>query len=392
MKRAGISLEKLKQRNSYYTLKEIFQQSKAWMQSLYDIENQACEIKEFLKKFNNKETRIILTGAGSSAFAGQVIGPYLNKRLKKSVECIATTDIVLNPLEYLYEDTETIMVSFARSGNSPESIAAVGIAEKVVKNLNQLIITCNENGNLYKRFENSDEDLIVLMPQQCNDIGFAMTSSFTTMLLTAIGIFDINNIDNIVDSIKCCINSNEKFIEDNINYIKNIAMKDFERIVYIGTGVLKGIARESGLKMLELTNGKVNSSYDTALGFRHGPKSVINDKTVTVFYISKDKYKRKYEIDLLKEMHSEKKENIIIAVGEELNEIEGFCDYLLNFNTLIEDNYTDIIQPLQYIIVGQLLAFYKSWNLGITVDNPCPSGVVNRVVKGVNIYEFDFEK
>lgn len=392
MKRAGISLEKLKQRNSYYTLKEIFQQSKTWMQSLYDIENQACEIKEFLKKFNNKETRIILTGAGSSAFAGQVIGPYLNKRLKKSVECIATTDIVLNPLEYLYEDTETIMVSFARSGNSPESIAAVSIAEKVVKNLNQLIITCNENGNLYKRFENSDKDLIVLMPQQCNDIGFAMTSSFTTMLLTAIGIFDINNIDNIMDSIKCCINSNEKFIEDNINYIKNIAMKDFERIVYIGTGVLKGIARESGLKMLELTNGKVNSSYDTALGFRHGPKSVINDKTVTVFYISKDKYKRKYEIDLLKEMHSEKKENIIIAVGEELNELEGFCDYSLNFNTLIEDNYTDIIQPLQYIIVGQLLAFYKSWNLGITVDNPCPSGVVNRVVKGVNIYEFDFKK
>ncbi|NEU05973.1 SIS domain-containing protein [Clostridium senegalense] len=392
MKRAGISLEKLKQRNSYYTLKEIFQQSKTWMQSLYDIENQACEIKEFLKKFNNKETRIILTGAGSSAFAGQVIGPYLNKRLKKSVECIATTDIVLNPLEYLYEDTETIMVSFARSGNSPESIAAVSIAEKVVKNLNQLIITCNENGNLYKRFENSDKDLIVLMPQQCNDIGFAMTSSFTTMLLTAIGIFDINNIDNIMDSIKCCINSNEKFIEDNINYIKNIAMKDFERIVYIGTGVLKGIARESGLKMLELTNGKVNSSYDTALGFRHGPKSVINDKTVTVFYISKDKYKRKYEIDLLKEMHSENKENIIIAVGEELNELEGFCDYSLNFNTLIEDNYTDIIQPLQYIIVGQLLAFYKSWNLGITVDNPCPSGVVNRVVKGVNIYEFDFKK
>ncbi|WP_061995935.1 SIS domain-containing protein [Clostridium sp. ATCC 25772] len=392
MKRAGISLEKLKQRNSYYTLKEIFQQSKAWMQSLYDIENQACEIKEFLKKFNNKETRIILTGAGSSAFAGQVIGPYLNKRLKKSVECIATTDIVLNPLEYLYEDTETIMVSFARSGNSPESIAAVSIAEKVVKNLNQLIITCNENGNLYKRFENSDKDLIVLMPQQCNDIGFAMTSSFTTMLLTAIGIFDINNIDNIMDSIKCCINSNEKFIEDNINYIKNIAMKDFERIVYIGTGVLKGIARESGLKMLELTNGKVNSSYDTALGFRHGPKSVINDKTVTVFYISKDKYKRKYEIDLLKEMHSEKKENIIIAVGEELNELEGFCDYSLNFNTHIEDNYTDIIQPLQYIIVGQLLAFYKSWNLGITVDNPCPSGVVNRVVKGVNIYEFDFKR
>ncbi|GAA0116158.1 SIS domain-containing protein [Clostridium senegalense] len=392
MEKVGIPLEKLKERNSYYTLKEIFQQNEVWMQSLDNIKNQAYKIQNFLKKFSKKETRIILTGAGSSAFVGQVIGPYLSKKFKKSVECIATTDIVLNPLEYLYEDTETIMVSFARSGNSPESVAAVSIAEKMVEKLNQIIITCNKSGNLYEKFRNSDEDLTVLMPKQCNDIGFAMTSSFTTMLLTAIGIFDINNIDNLISSIKYCINLNEKFITNNINNIKNIAMKGFERIVYIGTGVLKGIARESALKMLELTNGKVNSSYDTALGFRHGPKSVINDKTVTVFYISKDKHKRKYEIDLLKEMHSEKKENIIIAVGEELNEIEGFCDYLLNFNTLIEDNYTDIIQSLQYIIVGQLLAFYKGWSLGINIDNPCPSGVVNRVVKGVNIYEFDFEK
>lgn len=392
MEKVGITLEKLKERNSYYTLKEIFQQNEVWMQSLDNIKNQAYKIQNFLKKFNKKETRIILTGAGSSAFVGQVIAPYLSKKFKKSVECIATTDIVLNPLEYLYEDTETIMVSFARSGNSPESVATVSIAEKIVKKLNQIIITCNKSGNLYRKFRNSDEDLTVLMPKQCNDIGFAMTSSFTTMLLTAIGIFDINNIDNLISSIKYCINLNEKFITNNINNIKNIAMKEFERIVYIGTGVLKGIARESALKMLELTNGKVNSSYDNALGFRHGPKSVINDKTVTVFYISKDKHKRKYEIDLLKEMHSEKKENIIIAVGEELNEIEGFCDYLLNFNTLIEDNYTDIIQSLQYIIVGQLLAFYKAWSLGINIDNPCPSGVVNRVVKGVNIYEFDFEK
>ena len=52
------------------------------------------------------------------------------------------------------------------------------------------------------------------------------------------------------------------------------------RVVYLGSDVLKGVAQESALKVLELTAGKVVALHDSPMGFRHGPKSVTDDDTV----------------------------------------------------------------------------------------------------------------
>ena len=88
---------------------------------------------------------------------------------------------------------------------------------------------------------------------------------------------------------------------------------DFDRIVYLGNIALKGVAQESALKMLELTAGKVATMYDSQLGFRHGPKSIINDTPLTVAYLSDDAYRRQYELDLIKEMSGQRKGNKIVA-------------------------------------------------------------------------------
>ena len=178
------------------------------------------------------------------------------------------------------------------------------------------------------------------------------------------------------------------FIEDNIEKVTSLANKDFERIVYLGSSTSKGIARESALKVLELTAGKVNASYDTPLGFRHGPKSVVDDETVSVIYISNDEYTRKYDLDLAKEMLAHKKNDKVVIVGDNIEEdILNKADYVFNVENI---NYTvenEVLLPLQQIIFGQMLSFLKSVNLGITPDNPCPTGEVNRVVQGVILHE-----
>ena len=385
----GVEISKLEDCSGLNTAKEIIQQPDTWRESVKNLIKNKIEIKSFIDSFlSKKEFRIILTGAGTSAFAGEVCEPYLTSLLNKRVEAIATTDLVASPKSYFIKDIPTLLVSFARSGNSPESVHAVNLATQLVDDLYQVVITCNENGKLAKNTVNDEKSLLLLMPPQTNDLGFAMTSSFTTMVLNAMAVFNIDNIENFSSDVDKLSNSVNDFIENNIEKVTSLSNEDFERIVYLGSSTSKGIARESALKVLELTAGKVNASYDTPLGFRHGPKSVVDDNTVSVIYISNDEYTRQYDLDLAKEMLAHKKNDKVVIVGDNIEEdILNKADYVFNVENI---NYTvenEVLLPLQQIIFGQMLSFLKSVNLGITPDNPCPTGEVNRVVQGVILHE-----
>lgn len=385
----GLEISRLEDCSGLNTAKEIIQQPDTWRESVKNLIKNKIEIKSFIDSFlSKKEFRIILTGAGTSAFAGEVCEPYLTSLLNKRVEAIATTDLVASPKSYFIKDIPTLLVSFARSGNSPESVHAVNLASQLVDDLYQIVITCNENGKLAKNTVNDEKSLLLLMPPQTNDLGFAMTSSFTTMVLNAMAVFNIDNIENFSSDVDKLSNSVNDFIENNIEKVTSLANEDFERIVYLGSSTSKGIARESALKVLELTAGKVNASYDTPLGFRHGPKSVVDDETVSVIYISNDEYTRQYDLDLAKEMLAHKKNDKVVIVGDNIEEdILNKADYVFNVENI---NYTvenEVLLPLQQIIFGQMLSFLKSVNLGITPDNPCPTGEVNRVVQGVILHE-----
>ena len=385
----GVEISKLEDCSGLNTAKEIIQQPDTWRESVKNLIKNKIEIKSFIDSFLSKrEFRIILTGAGTSAFAGEVCEPYLTSLLNKRVEAIATTDLVASPKSYFIKDIPTLLVSFARSGNSPESVHAVNLASQLVDDLYQVVITCNENGKLAKNTVNDEKSLLLLMPPQTNDLGFAMTSSFTTMVLNAMAVFNINNIENFSSDVDKLSNSVNDFIENNIEKVTSLANEDFERIVYLGSSTSKGIARESALKVLELTAGKVNASYDTPLGFRHGPKSVVDDETVSVIYISNDEYTRKYDLDLAKEMLAHKKNDKVVIVGDNIEEdILNKADYVFNVENINYNVENKVLLPLQQIIFGQMLSFLKSVNLGITPDNPCPTGEVNRVVQGVILHE-----
>ncbi|MGL4373470.1 MAG: SIS domain-containing protein [Turicibacter sp.] len=197
-KRFGYDISMLENQHAIFTASEIYQQPDVWLK----VCDQLCEQKERIENFinqalNEKELQIILTGAGTSAFAGEVVEPVLNKTVPHTVRAIATTDIVANPLSYLSPDKPTLLISYARSGNSPESVAAVELANQLVKNIYHIVITCNEKGALAKMSHTDEKTLLLLMPPETNDKSFAMTSSCTSMILTNLIIFNLENIGRI---------------------------------------------------------------------------------------------------------------------------------------------------------------------------------------------------
>jgi len=384
----GYSEEQLKERKGYATAKEINQQPRLWRELFNNILlNQKREITEFLNPILQlKDLKIILTGAGTSAYVGYSSEGYLRRMLGQDVEAIDTTDIVAAPENFFFKDRPTLLISHARSGDSPESLATIELAEKIIKDVYFLNITCNKDGKMAKSTIDKKNCLNIFMPEEANDEGFAMTSSFTCMLLTDMMLPHIEEIESKKDLFEKLAKEAERIIEEDARLVEEISKNDYDRLIYLGSGNLKGCAAEAALKSLELSRGEVNTNFNTSLGFRHGPKSVINDKTLLGFFVSNNPYTQKYDLDLIKEIASEPGKRKLMAFLPTDMQIEG-VDYIFKLRQDFTNVEEAFLTPL-YIIYAQMLAFYKSLSLGITPDNPNPEGRVNRVVKGVIIYEY----
>lgn len=276
------------------------------------------------------------------------------------------------------------MVSFARSGNSPESVATVEIAKKIVKHLYQMAITCAPSGHLAKDLEGDETGLILLMPARSLDQGFAMTGSFSCMALATLLVFDTLDDEKKAQNVKAIAKMGESVIERE-DQIQKLVDTDFDRITYIGSGALGGLAEEARLKILELTAGKVAALFDTSMGLRHGPKSFLDDKTIVFDFVSNNTYTRQYDLDILDEIKNDEIVPLVMGVGQE-KAGQNFDGKFFSFEN--KDLLPDAYLALPDIMFGQTIALLTSVKVGNTPDTPSPTGTVNRVVKGVTIHEF----
>ena len=380
-------LEKL---GAKITTREIEQQPELWQQTWSIYQNNKNKITDFLDQINQKwgKVRVIFTGAGTSAYVGNTIMPYLQKngdRKKYDFEAIDTTKIVSTPEDYLAKDTPTILVSFARSGNSPESVATVELAKKLVTNLYQIAITCAPEGHLAQDLEGDPTGLVLLMPEKSLDQGFAMTGSFSCMSLMALLVFDTLT-DEKKEHIVSQIAQMGKSVIDREDEIQSLVDIDFNRITYIGSGSLGGLAEETRLKILELTAGEVAALFDTSMGLRHGPKSFLDKKTIVFDFVSNDTYTRQYDLDILNEIKDDQIVPLVMAVGQE-KEGQDFSgkSFMFAEKELLPDAYL----ALPDVMFGQTIALLTSIKVNNKPDTPSPTGTVNRVVKGVTIHEFN---
>lgn len=362
------------------TAREILQQPDVWREASENFELHKVELQAFLAPLLDRpDLRIVLTGAGTSAFVGSIAAPALSRLLDRRVDAIATTDIVSNPRVYFAEDLPTLLVSFARSGNSPESIAATELADGVLSDVSHLILTCNESGKLFREHTGREKSKVVLMPERANDEGFAMTSSFTSMLLSSLLILGGAD-DAAVAALSAAAARTLELVQEPA---RQLAARGFERVVYLGSGPLTGLARESALKLLELTAGKIVSYYDSSLGFRHGPKSVLNDSTLVIVYVSSDPYTRHYDLDIITELQATVPAgNLVVISAQQLSLGSEVRTFVFEELSALDDAYLAVA----FVTIAQVLALSFSTQLGVTTDNPFPGGNVNRVVKGVQIY------
>ncbi|MFK3707674.1 galactosamine 6-phosphate isomerase AgaS [Raoultella sp. BIGb0138] len=369
-----------------WTEAEIRQQPASWIRSLNNIDNMRSAIDNFLAPLLCKnDLRIVLTGAGTSAFIGEIISPWLSRQTGKNICAVPTTDLVTNPMDYLNAAHPLLLVSFARSGNSPESVAAVELANQFVPECYHLSITCNEAGSLYQNAINSDNAFALLMPAETHDRGFAMTSSITTMMASCLAVFapaaiNSKTFRDVADRCQTILTSLGDFSDGVFGHAP------WKRIVYLGSGGLQGAARESALKVLELTAGKLAAFYDSPTGFRHGPKSLVDSATLVVVFVSSHPYTRQYDLDLLAELRRDQQAMRVVAIAAETDAVVEAGPHILLPSARA---FIDVEQAFCFLMYAQVFALTQSIGMGNTPDTPSASGTVNRVVQGVVIHPWN---
>ncbi|MCE4556979.1 SIS domain-containing protein [Pelomonas cellulosilytica] len=374
----------LDHRGGHHTAREIAHQPAVW-QTVHDqLQAGRAALDAFLQPLLAlPDLRIVLTGAGSSAFIGQCLAPGLLRMLGQRpgirVEAVATTDIVSSPAECLQPAVPTLLVSFARSGNSPESLAAVELADQLVQHCHHLVVTCAAEGQLNRRMASQANAHVLLLPDETHDRAFAMTSSFSGMLLAAGWAFGLP-----LAPATALASAAQQLLATEADRLHALADQPFERVVYLGSNALQGLAREAALKLLELTDGQLIALADSPLGFRHGPKTILNDRTLVVIFLSNDAYTRRYDLDLLRELRREGRARVVSLSSAGPDGMTPL--HADDVRVALPPNSPDVALAPIALVFAQCLALLASLSRGITPDNPSASGTVTRVVSGVTIH------
>lgn len=385
MKYLGLDAAELTRLGAMHTAREISQQPELWKKILGQVKAEQPQVSKFFSECKGIG-RIILTGAGTSAFIGLSLRGTFQRAFHIITEAISTTDLISHPKDYYHSDIPTLLISFARSGNSPESVAALTLADEICTSCVHLIITCNGNG-LLARYESKNPKYVFTLPPEANDQSLAMTSSYSGMLLAGKLLSNVDDIEAQSSEVSSICQYAEKILNNDAPELRQVAAIDFKRAVFLGSGPFFGTATEGHLKLQELTDGRVICKNDSYLGFRHGPKAVIDSSTLVFYIFSNDAYPLRYEKDLVASMKKGNLPLVEIGISE-----TAVSDIKVDYNFVFSDNGSHVDEDFLAVcsvLPAQILAFYKSIQLGLKPDAPSVTGAITRVVEGVQIYNME---
>lgn len=374
-----------------HTPQEIAQQPATWIRTWDLIKAQMHEIQTFLasaglKAAPNERPIVYLVGAGTSDYIGHCLHHLLQQQWQCEVIPVSSTDLLIDFSDLILSDRSYLWISFSRSGDSPEGVAVLERALAEQPQISHLVVSCNASGKMSQLIQGKAKCLGIVLNDETNDRGLAMTSSFTNMVVAGQAVAHIWSLQTYEPIIKTMSEAAQSFLPIAATLAKSLAMKEFSRACFIGSGTLAGTALESALKLLELTAGRVKTMSQATLALRHGPMAALDKETLFISFLSTQSTRQRYEVDLLREIEAKQ------LVGTSLAVVGcGIANPPKFENTMLvtpqqEWHIPDMYRPVTDVLLGQLLGLFFSLHEGLKPDSPSPNGAISRVVQPIGIY------
>ncbi|MGC1370821.1 MAG: SIS domain-containing protein [Candidatus Sulfotelmatobacter sp.] len=373
-----------------HTPKEIAQQPETWLATFQRFRDRQAEISRFLQAAgvswdSMRRPTVFLIGAGTSDYIGRSLAQLLRHSWHCEVLAVPSTDLLTHSEQWLVPGRNYLWISFSRSGESPEGIAVIERALKNHPGIHHLIVTCNAQGKMLKMAERAQQVLAIALPDEVNDRGLAMTSSFSNMVVFGQCLAHIDGPEGYDKTLHPMVKAGTTFLEAAASCAVELAERDFSRACFVGSGPLKAVATESALKLLELTAGRIQTMSESALGLRHGPMAALDGETMLVAFLSGDAKVLGYELDLLEEINKKQLVRTRVLVTAAPNpRLNALAEHVLVHSPSLA--ITDDYRPPLDVIFGQLLGLFFSLHYGLKPDCPSPNGAISRVVQNVLIH------
>ena len=378
-------------RGLVHTPQEISQQPDTWWRTFETLSQLAPQLEGFLEGagvFDDVQSRpsVFLIGAGTSDYIGRTIAPLLRRRWQCEVCAVPSTDLLTCLDDCLVEGKSYVWISFSRSGDSSEGVSVLEAALKQRPEIQHIIVSCNREGRMARTVSERNNICQVILDDEVNDRGLAMTSSFSNMVVAGQCLAHVQDLAAYGATLMDLIAAARQFLPAAAEFAERSVTDGFTKICFLGTGALHGVAVESALKVLELTDGKIVTFSETFLGVRHGPLSAIDDETLVVGFVSGDRKRRSYELDLLEEVRAKKLAKGIVMIAPKISPDDEQRLAKIGVLLPLELAESDCYRPPVDIFIGQLFGLFASIKLGLKPDAPSPGGAISRVVSKVRIY------
>lgn len=366
------------------TLREILHQPDTWRDTANMLASPAArQIRA--QVLDPMPEHVVLTGSGSSMYIGECIAPILQLELGVSVQAMAAGSL-LTHWRAMLPPKPGLLISLARSGDSPESVNVVNRLLRDAPEWRHLIVTCNARGKLATSYAGDSRVNVLVLDDRTNDRSLVMTSSFTNLLLAGIGLLQAQPGEVTAAAADGAARIVRHIFERKADSLQSLATREFSTVLYLGSGAELGAAHECALKMLEMTGGQVLAAAETFLGLRHGPMSGVRPSTLVFALLSPDPTVRVFEVDLLRELSRKHLGMAKLLVGAEIPaDLIGSDDVVIRLDDLALQAQKETSTMLAGLAAGQLLAFFRCLSQGSRPDTPS-LGVLTRVVGKFDIH------
>lgn len=379
------------ERGLEHTPREIWQQPETWGVTYRLCARAQRELQDAVRRAgigrgSISSPTVYLVGAGTSDYTGRALAPLLRARWGCDAWPVPSTTLLTEFEEFHRAGREYFWISFSRSGESPEGVALLERALERSPQIRHLVITCNPRGPMAQLCErHQDRALALVLDDAVNDRGLAMTSSFSNMVLAGQCVAHLDDLAQFGEVVSCMSETGRQFLPAAAEAAAEVTTLGCSRACFVGSGVLRAVADECSLKVVELSAGKVTTLAETPLGLRHGPMSSVDGQTVFVAFLSSDARRRGYELDLLREIDRKRLGRVRLAVtianGDDVSQL---ADYRLPLAAA--PDFPDLYRPVLDVMLGQLIGLFASMRCGLKPDQPSPGGTITRVVQPIKLY------
>jgi glucosamine--fructose-6-phosphate aminotransferase (isomerizing) len=353
-----------KQGYDHFLLKEIMEQPRSLAETLRGrIDPDQKTVKLGGINLTPAELRniqhIVIVGCGTAYYAGLLASYYISQIVEDiTIEVVIASEFRYKS-SYLPKDSVALIVS--QSGETADTLACMreikarGVRTLGIINAVGSTIAREVDGGVYVH---AGPEISVASTK-------AFTSQTSAMLMFGIMIAQAKSLNPrdtaaYVDELLQLPNEIAQLLKSRRADIEKIAKRyaAYEHAIYLGRDTAYPVALEGALKLKEI-------SYIDANGYpagelKHGPISLISDDFFEVFNIAGGALFEK-SISNLTEINA--RGGHIIAITNSAKPIDAET-------TIKIDTTLDLLSPILFNVVQQLLAYYVTVARGNDVDQP----------------------